>query len=208
MLLLLLLLLSLNHPPHQVGNTTFVICCEYPKIMMSPLSTIRLFCGTPLLLFSFLDSIHAQDGDGIRIIVSYLEDSYIDEAIQEAIGNELNLNITSKRILSFNITSEEDLERIQNSPLVEFAEIDPKMDKLIFGNLEPRDIEDNFLDIPTRDFEVTPYGIPMVQADLLKDIPVVAESMPVCVVDTGMDLGHPVSDHLGGILYNFMSDLV
>jgi hypothetical protein len=127
----------------------------------------------------------------LRIMINYREDSFIQEALEYAIENIIDANITSRNILTITVRDSGILEEIQNNVNVEYAEVDNIMAPLIQGKLRER----KFLD---GDGEIQPYGISMVQADQVWDIPEVQDDLLVCVVDTGMFLGHPVSIHFGG----------
>lgn len=65
------------------------------------------------------------------------------------------------------------LAQVQNDPAVEYVEVDPKR---------------YILDIPSIQAQTTPYGITMVQANLVSDAN--ATNTKVCVIDTGYRLNH------------------
>ncbi len=65
------------------------------------------------------------------------------------------------------------LEQVENDPMVQYVEVDPKR---------------YILDVPSIKAQTTPYGITMVQANLVSDIN--ATNTKVCVIDTGYQLNH------------------
>jgi hypothetical protein len=120
----------------------------------------------------------------IRVLIRYREDSFIQEAIELSTDQRIAENITSRNILAITIRNYSVLELIRENANVESAEQDPLMNSFLIGDFRKEDRQ--------QDREITPYGIEMVQADQVWEIPEAKEDLSVCVVDTGMDLGHIV----------------
>ena len=120
----------------------------------------------------------------VRVLLKYKEDGFLNKAVDFAVARKLDMNITSRNILAITVKDSSILEQLQKNEGVINAEIDQEMKPLNFGIIRPR---------PDIDLEITPYGIEMVQANELWSIPEVDEDLRICVVDTGIDLGHPVS---------------
>lgn len=143
------------------------------------------------LLLALALLVVAACSQELRVLIRYRDDRFIDEALGLSIGAKLDANITSRRILSITVRSREILERLQENERVESAEVDQILTPFIRGSFKeanlPRLIErdENF-----DEGEIIPYGIPLVQADQLWEEPNLAD-LGVCVVDTGIELGHP-----------------
>lgn len=121
-------------------------------------------------------------GEEIRILIKYREDSFLDEALSSSVGQELLANITSRRILAIKVENQGILDRLREDTRVESIEEDVIMNKLNIGAFEERDFFR--IDGELRpDGEFIPYGIPLVQADQLWDIPPVQDDLQVCVVE-------------------------
>jgi hypothetical protein len=142
----------------------------------------------------FLSLLQGSALGSVRVLVRYREDSFIAEALDLSLDGRLVANITSRRILSIQVRDNAVLQRIQDSANVEIAELDELYFPLVFGGFRNKDIEIDFEvgDVLDRDWEVIPYGVPMVQADQVWEIPEVEEDLAVCVVDTGIDVFHRV----------------
>ena len=101
-------------------------------------------------------------------------------------NNDIDLNVTIQKLLAITVENESVLERLRANELVEDVEEDHTVSTLIIGQLLEKLVVEEGGDI-------IPYGIRMVEADDVWDLPKIVEDTTVCVVDTGFDLGHPVS---------------
>lgn len=136
------------------------------------------------LIFCVDDLIRRVDAqeEGIRVVIKYTDDSFIDEAISNSIGSQLVANITRRRILAITVENQETIDRLRADDRVETIEEDVIQEILSIGPFEERDFFR--IDGELRpDGEFVPYGVPMVQADQLWDIPPVQDDLVVCVVE-------------------------
>ncbi|HEY0096196.1 MAG TPA: S8 family serine peptidase [Archangium sp.] len=112
----------------------------------------------------------AQAADG-RFIVSFKEGHGNGRAVVESLGGKVKLEIAGSRAVAAELP-ERAMAALQKNPAVEFIEEDARRYPMA---------------------QSTPYGIDMVQAPLLWAEGVTGNARKVCIIDSGLYLGH--EDH-------------
>ena len=179
------LMLILTRSLHRIVEERVFQQSGHSSVSKIMFNMLKLTGMNPILILWILVLLQSSlvSGD-IRVLIRYREDSFIQEAIELSTDRRIAENITSRNILAITIRDSSVLELIRENVNVESIEQDHLMNSLIMGDFRKEDGQ--------RDWEITPYGIEMVQADQLWEIPEAKEDLSVCVVDTGMDLGHAV----------------
>lgn len=131
--------------------------------------------------------VNFTTSQGLRALIKVREgrwDDFLQLATDFARDRQIATNITKRGILALRISNMDVLDRIASSELVEHAELDGVLST-------PPGGDGNAFSVQGDSSETTPYGIIMVQADQLWDIPEVDTTLQICVVDTGYNAGHP-----------------
>jgi hypothetical protein len=128
---------------------------------------------------------------GLRALIKVREgklDDFLAIASDFARDRQIATIINKRRILALRISNMDILEQISASELVEHAELDGVLSTSV-GTCDygPH----SFRILSGDQSETMPYGIAMVQADQLWDIPEEDTTIQICVVDTGYNAGHP-----------------
>lgn len=125
-------------------------------------------------------ALAAADTDTTRVIVAYKPGAAaaVRGAVSSARG-AVKLEILGMNAMAVELPAQA-LRGLANNPNVEYVEADEKRYPL--AGTTPSD------GTPYATGQLVPYGIPMVQADLLDDS--LAGNRKVCIIDSGYDLAH------------------